>query len=133
MFTSKVKLVVVILSGLFVASGLASTARADVVADWALSGTGSTFFADSSGNGHTLSLNAGTVTQAGDAASFSGTGGVLSANIDLSPYRQVTISWTQTGGAGRNRVRGQPQLQLQYGLLHQHRWLRSFGLRNASG
>ena len=90
-FVSRV--LVGVVAGLVVAASMASTARADIVADWQFNGAN--FFTDSSGHGHTLSITSGTVTQVGDAASFSGGGGVLSANIDLTPYRQVTISWDQ--------------------------------------
>jgi hypothetical protein len=71
-------------------AGLASTACADTVAFYEFNGAN--FLADSSGNGHTLS-SIGDVTQVGDAASFNG--GVLSADIDLTPYKQVKISWDQ--------------------------------------
>jgi hypothetical protein len=77
-----------------VAAGLASTACADTVAFYEFNGAN--FLADSSGNGHTLS-SIGDVTQVGDAASFNG--GVLSATIDLRPYKQVTISWEQNSTA----------------------------------
>lgn len=67
-----------------------SMTKADTVAFWEFNGNN--FLADSSGNGHTLSIT-GNVSQVGNAASFNG--GVLSADIDLTPYKQVTISWDQ--------------------------------------
>ena len=69
---------------------VASMTKADVVALWEFNGDN--FFADSSGNGHTLS-STGEVSQVGNAAFFNG--GVLSTDIDLSPYKQVKISWDQ--------------------------------------
>jgi hypothetical protein len=78
---------------LVVEAGLAPTVHADTIASWALSGTGATFLADSSGNGHNLSVT-GNVTATGTAASFNG-GCLTSNSIDLTKYSQITISWDQ--------------------------------------
>lgn len=86
-------------ASLIVAACLASTAYATVIADWQFNGDN--FLADSSGNGHTLS-SAGAVSQVDNAASFNG--GVLSANIDLTPYRKVTISWEQNGNTSGDHI-----------------------------
>lgn len=80
-----------------VAACLASTAQAGVIADWNFDGVGAAWLDDSSSNGHTLTLNtsgASTVSQVGGKASF--TGGYLSlAGFDVSPYRQLTVSWDE--------------------------------------
>ena len=68
----------------------------ETIAFWEFDGTN--FLADSSGNGYDLT-SIGNVTQVSDTASF--TDGLLSvADLDLSPYRQVTVSWDMnyTGG-----------------------------------
>jgi hypothetical protein len=72
----------------------ASALRADTVAFWKFDGDTNAFIVDSSENRHTLTQTGG-VSQVNGAASFSG--GVLSADIDLTRYRQVTISWDQYG------------------------------------
>lgn len=69
----------------------ASTGWADTtIADWEFT-EGSDFLADSSGNGHTLT-KIGTVGDTGGVATFSAEG-LLGANLDLTGYNSVKISW----------------------------------------
>lgn len=79
-----------ILTGAVVIGCLASAARAETVAFWEFNGDS---FLDSSVGSHTLSVTTAGVSQVDNTASFSG--GVLSADIDLRSYRQVTVSWDQ--------------------------------------
>lgn len=89
-----------VIAGVVVAAGLASVAHATIIADWTFDGVDTAWLNDSSGNGHTLQAN-GVVSQgAGGTASFSGAGWLTTiANLDLSGYRQIKISWSQNGPA----------------------------------
>lgn len=92
--------VLIVLVSVTMAAGLASMANAEVIAEWTFDGTGTAWLNDLSGNGHTLQAN-GTVSQgAGGTASFADGGWLTTvANLDLSAYRQITISWSQNGPA----------------------------------
>ena len=92
--------VLIVVASVVVAVGLASTAHATVIADWTFDGTGSAWLNDSSGNGHTLQVNGDVSQGTGGTASFANGGWLTTvSNLDLSPYRQITISWSQNGPA----------------------------------
>ena len=92
--------VLIVVASVVVAVGLASTAHATVIADWTFDGTGSAWLNDSSGNGHTLQVNGNVSQGTGGTASFANGGWLTTvSNLDLSPYRQITISWSQNGPA----------------------------------
>lgn len=85
-----------VVAGVVVAAGLASTAHATVIADWTFDGTGTAWLDDSSGNGHTLQANGDVSQGAGGTATFANGGWLATiANLDLSPYRAITVSWSQ--------------------------------------
>lgn len=78
------------LLSVLLAVAIVGTAQAELIAFWEFNG--GNFLTDSSGNGHNLIVT-GTAAQVNDAASFDGLGYLTSDTIDLTPYRQVTISW----------------------------------------
>lgn len=92
----------VFLPAFLVVVGIASTGRAEVIANWTFDGAGSAFLADSSGNGHALTnygatQSGETGTGTGSSVYFSGSSSYLgtASSLDLSPYAHVQITWSQ--------------------------------------
>ncbi len=84
------------------AIALAPTAQAATIAQWSFEAND--FLADSSGNGNTLANNGATAVEDPHAgapgtgvASFDGVNDWMrtAANLDLSPYSQIRVSWWQ--------------------------------------
>ncbi len=69
--------------------GMVSTAQATLIADWQF--TEGNFLADSAGS-NTLT-KVGTVGDTGGVATFSNAGLLTAANLDLSGYNKIRISW----------------------------------------
>ena len=96
---------------LVAAAGLVSTADAEVIAEWNFNGDATERLTDSSGNGNDL-VQIGTVYWGPGLAAFDASSGRLatSAALDLSPYRQVRLSWSMQclGTAG--------------GIVFDHNW-----------
>ena len=83
--------VMVAFAGFALLAGLVSTAQATLIADWQFTGTGNDFLTDSAGGNPLTKI--GTIGEGGGVATFSNEGLLSAANLDLSGYNKIRISW----------------------------------------